>query len=409
MDGRGTILIKTALLMPMLLFVAGNTIDHARYMRAKEHLQSAADAAALGAAKELGLTDVKRESVEAVAEEMVKAYLKSSAAQNGGTVPKVATRITDDPIEVDVTVKSPFDPAFGDTFGMGLDEISARAIARVIGKPNICVLGLNESEGRTISLEQNALVTGKNCAVYSNSNHTSGLKAKNSAVLKASFICSRGGKDGGPGNFSPPPLVDCPSFDDPLAGRPEPIAESCDARKPTTIKSDTTLEPGTYCGLEIGGGAKVELRDGVFVFKDKPLVVKDGATLTGEAAGLYFVGNESTFIFERESTIALKAPTDGPLAGLLIFGSRAQPDGLTYSILSDDARVLIGTIYLPKGELRVDATSPIADQSAYTAIVADKMRLYGGPHLVLNTNYDQTDVPVPKGIRGAGQPVALAR
>lgn len=71
--------------------------------------------------------------------------------------------------------------------------------------------------------------------------------------------------------------------------------------------------------------------------------------------------------------------------------------------------MLIGTIYIPKGELRVDATSPIADESAYTAIVADKMRLYGGPHLVLNTNYDQTDVPVPAGIRGAGQPVALSR
>lgn len=409
MDGRGTILIKTALLLPMLLFVAGNTIDHARYMKVKEHLQSAADAAALGAAKELGLTDVKRESIEAVAQEMVKSFLKSGASQTGGTLPDVATKITDDPLEVDVTVKLPFDPTFGDTFGMGLSEISARAVARVIGKPNICVLGLNESEGSTISLEKNALVTGKNCAVYSNSNHTSGLKSKNSAVLRASFICSRGGKDGGPGNFSPPPLVDCPSFDDPLAGRPEPAAEDCDPSRPTKIDHDTKLDPGTYCGLEIGGGAEVVLRDGVFVFRDRPLVVRDGATLTSEAAGLYFVGNDATFTFERASTISLKAPSDGPLAGLLVFGSRAQPDGLTYSILSDDARVLIGTIYLPKGELRVDATSPIADQSAYTAIVADKMRLYGGPHLVLNTNYDQTDVPVPKGIRGAGQPVALAR
>ncbi|MFN3868430.1 MAG: hypothetical protein ACK4MF_05120, partial [Hyphomicrobiaceae bacterium] len=155
-------------------------------------------------------------------------------------------------------------------------------------------------------------------------------------------------------------------------------------------------------------GATVKLRDGVFVFRDAPLVVKD-ASLIGEAAALYFKGQNANFTFERKSTISLKAPQDGPLAGLLVFGSRSQPASLTYSILSDDARVLIGTIYIPKGELRIDATSPIADQSAYTAIVADKMRLYGGPHLVLNTNYDQTDVPVPKGIRGAGQPVALSR
>lgn len=407
-DCRGTIAIKAGLLLPVLLFLAGNTIDHGRYMHAKATLQSAADAAALGAAKELGLTDVKEESIAAVAESMVNAYLAVGTKDTGVARPQVTTNITSDPIEVDITAKLPFSPAFGDVFGMGLTEISARAVARVVGKPNICVLGLNESELRTISLEKNARVTGKNCAVYSNSDHTRGLISKNSATLAAEFICSRGGKDGGAGNFSPDPIVDCPSFDDPLAARPEPAVEACDPGMPKTIDFDTTLDPGTYCGLEISGGATVTLRDGIYVIRDEPLVVKD-ASLIGEAAGLFFAGANASFTFEQGATISLKAPTDGPMAGLLVFASRSQPDNLTYSILSDDARVLLGTIYIPKGELRVDATSPIADQSAYTAIVADKMRLYGGPHLVLNTNYDQTDVPVPEGIRGAGQPVALAR
>lgn len=97
------------------------------------------------------------------------------------------------------------------------------------------------------------------------------------------------------------------------------------------------------------------------------------------------------------------------MAGLLVFVSRSQKDSLQYKILSDDARVMVGTVYVPKGELIIDASNPIADQSAYTAVVADKMRLYGGPHLVLNTKYSDTDVPVPDGIRGAGQPVVLAR
>ena len=59
--------------------------------------------------------------------------------------------------------------------------------------------------------------------------------------------------------------------------------------------------------------------------------------------------------------------------------------------------------------LHVDANSPIADKSAYTAIVARMLTLYGGPHLVLNSNYEQTDVPVPKGIRGAAQPASIVR
>lgn len=329
-DRRGSVAIATGLLLPLLLLLAGNAIDHGRYLRAKAGLQSAADAAALGAAKELGLTDVKHESIEAVASAMVAAYLKANSSNADEPAPQVTTRIAGEPIEVDVTVTASFSPAFGDMFGLGLAEISARAVARVLGKPNICVLGLNESENKTISLEKNARVTGQNCAVYSNSNHSIGLKSKNSAVLKASFICSRGGKDGGPGNFSPAPLVDCPSFDDPLAGRPEPDAEACDPDKPTRIELDTALDPGTYCGLEIVNGAAVKLRDGVFVFRDKPLIVRDGASLTGEAAGLFFAGQKANFTFERASTISLKAPTDGPLAGLLVFGSRSQSSSLVY-------------------------------------------------------------------------------
>ncbi len=130
--------------------------------------------------------------------------------------------MTADPLEVEVKVTAGFRSLFKGLTLVSLPPISARAVARVVGKPNICVLGLNDSEVGTISLEQNARVTGQNCAVYSNSEHTQGLKAKNSATLTASIICTRGGMDGGPGNFTPSPLVDCPSFEDPLLSRPEP-------------------------------------------------------------------------------------------------------------------------------------------------------------------------------------------
>jgi hypothetical protein len=97
------------------------------------------------------------------------------------------------------------------------------------------------------------------------------------------------------------------------------------------------------------------------------------------------------------------------LAGLLFFEAREQADALLHEINSDNARMLLGTIYLPQGELRIDANMPIASDSAYTAIVVRRMRLYSGPHLVLNTNYGATEVPVPEGIKGVGQPVALVQ
>ncbi|MGD9784673.1 MAG: pilus assembly protein TadG-related protein [Hyphomicrobiaceae bacterium] len=408
-DRRATIFIKFALVLPLLLLVAGNTLDYTMALRDRHALQLAADAAALAAAKQISFLDTKRESLQAVALEMVTSMVGSQSGVRPGPTPIVEVDVSDDPLEVEVSATREFSSYFGDMFGMNITQTSARSVARVIGKPNICVLGLNATEGRTISLEKQAHVTGQNCAVYSNSSHTIGLKSKNSAILQATFICSRGGKDGGPGNYSPEPIVDCPEFDDPLAGRPEPFVGACDPDLPTVIDYDASLMPGTYCGLEISAGAVVTLRDGIYVFKDKPLVVKDNASLIGTSVGLFFSGADATFTFEPQSTISLEAPQNGTMAGLLIFGSRSQDENLVYSILSNDARTLIGTIYLPKGELRIDATSPIADKSAYTAIVADKMRLYGGPHLVLNTNYSATEVPVPDGIKGVGQPVALTQ
>ncbi len=116
---------------------------------------------------------------------------------------------------------------------------------------------------------------------------------------------------------------------------------------------------------------------GIYVFRDGPLVVRDGGALIGEEAGLFFKGDKANFTFAAGSHISLEAPTNGVMAGLVIFAARSQDDRLIYSILSNDARRMVGTIYIPRGELRIDATTPVADKSPYTAIVADKMRLYG--------------------------------
>ena len=62
--------------------------------------------------------------------------------------------------------------------------------------------------------------------------------------------------------------------------------------------------------------------------------------------------------------------------------------------------VLLGTIYLPRSILLVNSNAPVADKSAYTAIVAGRLWLQEGPTLTLNANYGATDVPVPGSLLG---------
>ncbi len=124
--------------------------------------------------------------------------------------------------------------------------------------------------------------------------------------------------------------------------------------------------------------------------------------LTGINVALHFSGEDARLQFDPDSVISLTAPKNGAMAGLLITEDRDNPEDQKFNILSNDARMLLGTIYLPRGRLFVGANKPVADQSAYTIVVARMFNLSEGPTMVLNTNYGSTDVPVPDGVGPGG-------
>jgi hypothetical protein len=270
--------------------------------------------------------------------------------------------------------------------------------------------------------------------VYSNSKNAGGLQAKDQATLKAGLVCTAGGNAKTAGaTVTPNPVTDCPAMADPLKSRTGPSDTTCRFSHTVVKGVVQTLQPGVYCnGLRITNGADVTLASGVFIIKDGPLIVDKGATLRGTNVGIYLTGRKSNLTFAADSTISLSAPKDGPLAGLLIFddptGAAAPADppyalpvpligGLVgkllkgppreHKILSDNARMLLGTIYMPQGRLIIDANKPIADKSAYTVLVVQRIDLHSGPNLILNSDYSATDVPVPAGVGTFGNTVKL--
>ena len=149
-------------------------------------------------------------------------------------------------------------------------------------------------------------------------------------------------------------------------------------------------------------GATARLNPGVYVIRNGPLLVLNDGALIGEHVGFYFDGDLAMMRLDPRSRIDLTAPRDGDMAGFLFFSSRAALGGALnlrrFRIGSDDARTLLGTIYLRDGVLEVDARRPVADRSAYTVIVARRVEVSAGPDLVLNADYDSTDIPVPNGV-----------
>jgi hypothetical protein len=86
------------------------------------------------------------------------------------------------------------------------------------------------------------------------------------------------------------------------------------------------------------------------------------------------------------------------MAGILIHGDTNAETTRVHLISSDNVRVLVGAIYIPRGILMIDTNNSVSEDSPWTAIVAHQLRLKQSANLILRTDYGLTDVPVPNGL-----------
>jgi Flp pilus assembly protein TadG len=391
----GSIATAFAIALPALLGLAGVALDYASFSRQESVLQGAADAAAIAATKELAISSAQAQRASAVAEGLIRAHIP---VEEGSPVTlKVDLLPNNSGVKVTLTQRK--QAIMSRLVTPALTDLSVTATAAMSGSQKVCVVALHPKASATIAMDDAARITARDCAVFANSSDPKAISSKSRSLLTSPYICSAGGYEGSSTNFaSSKRLSDCPAKDDPLGDRLPPPVGACTSSKKLVVETSRTLTPGVYCeGIEIKKGAQVTLSPGVFVIKNGQLKVDDSATLTGRGVGIYFTGKDANFDFLSSVTIRLEAPKDGPLAGILIFGDREADDLREYKITSDNARVLLGAIYIPRGFLTIDANNPVSEDSPWTAIVANRISLKKSSNLVLRTDYGMTDVPVPEG------------
>jgi Flp pilus assembly protein TadG len=427
----GATMVIFSISLGALSAAVGVAVEYASLASRRATLQVAADSAALAAATELSLANTTDQRVEAVAKSVAYAKLYENGVV-GPNEAAVATKVIDERTAVSVTIGENVASVMGRLMHRSSTDLGAKAVARVAGRTRLCLLGLATSHENVVRFEKDARVTAQACAIYSNSKNARGLVGEQNARATGSVICSAGGFSGNRAQFSPSPTTDCPVLADPLQSQPAPPVGHCGLLNLGKIIKGgvVSLPPGTYCGgVTITNGAQVTLqKDGIYVFNDGPLIVENNSSLVGTNVAFYFTGDRAGLRFDTDTTISLTAPRSGIMAGILMFDDRhvgnpiIPPLGLNlsipllplgvklrqYRIISDDARVLLGTIYLPGGRLVIDSKKAVADRSAYTVIVANRVELFEGPNLFLNTDYASTDIPLPKGIGPQGQ-VALVQ
>lgn len=405
-DTGGSVAVIFGLSATVLVGLVGGGIDYARLHLRKNELQRAADAGVMAGGNALKLAA----SSEAVIRSVTENAARDTDKESGAASLAVETAVDFGTPSVTVQLQDQVKLTFGPFVGLSNVTVDARSKAQLFGKIRLCILGLDPASDQTIRMQESGQIRASQCAVYTNSTGASAIKIEGSARLTASHICAVGGVRAESSVApSPKPQSGCPGLGDPLAERAPPTAAGC-THTGLVVTTSRTLSPGTYCkGLKITNGAVATLSQGTYVIDDGPLEVDGEATLTGAYVGFYLKGPSGTLKLAKESTINLTAPKDGALSGLLFFEDPSAPPLRDHLITSNNARRLIGTIYLPRGRMNVDAERAIADESAYTVVVARRINIAKSSNLVMNANYGLSDVPLPKGVGPRGGRLLLTQ
>jgi Flp pilus assembly protein TadG len=397
----GSTAMMFAVSLPAIMGAVGVASDFAIYNMKLEKLQAAADNAALAAAKEFSVATSSKSSMTNSAKSL------AVSSYDAATTIDVAVNVDTAKKTVSVDLTEVWSPFFAHFLGAQVTPVVAHAMASAAGRGNICVLLLDPAAKRTGLVDSGSQITANGCDVYSNSSAADGITVNSGATLKADTTCSVGGVSNS-GTITPAATTDCPVVNDPLASRVPPTFAGCDYNKYVLAKGNATLNPGTYCGgIVVAGKATATFSPGTYIIKDGEFTLSGNSAINGSHVGFYLVGNASVINFTGNTTVDMTGADTGAMSGLLFFEDRSAPLLREHRINSNNAANLTGTIYLPRGYLLVDPSSKVGKASAYTAIIAQQLKVQSGPELILNSDYGATDVPVPTGIKASEQVVLL--
>ncbi|EGF89417.1 hypothetical protein ABI_47640 [Asticcacaulis biprosthecium C19] len=382
----GNVAVISALCAAPLLYVITATIDHSAMVKDRFSLQAAADAGALmGAAKlALGSDELVFGAAEAAAHQQI------GDLRNPVTFEVVVDRSTG---AVTVTGRSQHAPLIG-FMSDGPTPISARATAEGLLKTPLCILQIGSSE---MKIDDQATVRAGGCLVHSNKDVT----VASGAFLQAAQTQAVGAVRG---PVSPQGHNGAMTIEDPFLSMNLTPPTDCNG-KTAKIKIVTgavlTLPAGVHCEhFKIEKNATLILGQGDHWFMDH-LESKDNATIRGDDVVLIF-GSDKSVKFNDTSSVQITARKTGVFAGFLLATTRQNDE--KFVIASNNVSELLGTIYIPNAELEVETAGQVAEDSAWSIIVAKTITLKKNPVMVINTRYSGSGVPVPAGVGPAGTP-----
>ncbi len=360
---RGSVAIQMAIMMTVLIGMAGLGTEVPYMMYKHRQMQTAADSAALGAA--VALTQGYPANIATEADGIAAALGFTNGSSNVTVTvnnPPKSGNYTSNSSAVEVIVSQPQTLKIAGLFGVSVYNLSARAVAIAGSGSSYCILTLDPSNKAQwswtagLGLWGGVTLTMTGCGIAVNASGPGALTLQSGGTLNAPLVSIVGQLNNVWSTVNVPSIKENQApVADPYANVAMPSSTGCDYNgySISWTASQTTLYPGRYCnGLSMSNGANVALSSGIYYIKSGSFGIAGGASVTGTGVTIVLTtadgGNSyATFSITNGANITLSAPTTGQTAGILFFGDRNAPSSNTNALNGFTTGNLQGAIYLP--------------------------------------------------------------
>jgi Putative Flp pilus-assembly TadE/G-like len=399
----GQALYVTAVSLVVLMGFLGLGIDMGALRYEKRLQQTAADAAALAGANNIGHGGITVGAQNASAAD--------GFADNGGgqvsscgssaAVGTICVQINNPPASgphsgnpnyVEALVSAVHSTYFMRIFGVTKETVSARAVATNLsgGSNSGCLytLGPPTNSIQGVAVTGSAVLNAPNCGIVDNGNYdpTGGALTVTADTFGVSGDCSGSGCGKGGETCTATPSS-CPTYGMPAVSDPlsylTPPCSPCGGGTAIDISGNGTFveNPGTYSSISITGTGNgktpsVTFNPGVYVVNGGNFTLKGNATISGSGVTFYFTNGATIDATGGGNRLDfnLSPPTSGQYAGILFYQDPNDHSGPQLG--GDNNSQFKGALYFPGAQLTFFGNSV-----NYTTgiVVAEAVALSGNP------------------------------
>ena len=389
-----------ALCLPIILGVVSFAIDGGILLQERRHAQAVADSAALSAATDLyknWSTNQGHDSTSGSA----NTSAVTTASDNGYTStsstvtvrispsqPQVSDSVITDssgnlkPGYVEVTVQYNQSRFFSKIWSSGTMPVYARSVVRGVqsAASGVSILLLDPSGQKALQMSGGANVkTGGKIIV--DSSNSDAVDGSGGANINGTEIDITGNYQmSGGASFTGTVKTGQTATADPLASLPAPSTTGMavqSSSKENISGGTTTLYPGRYIGgINVSGGATVNLQPGIYYLDGGGLNLSGGSTMSGSGVMFYnnALSNGDQINLSGGTGLTLSPPTTGTYAGVTFFQNRTSNAQAQFSGGSNQN--MTGTFYFPDASINISGgTSTDVIGSEY---IAYDMQISGG-------------------------------